>query len=347
MPRSQGLWNTMEEGWSVESGVDPVSVPTLPGHSWRPLGLDDALALHLLELECAPVDGLTSPTSTEGCQEKLQEEGEKLATDTLCAVDSDGRLAAVAWVTWDDSLAHERRAFLDGRVHPDYRGRGLGAFILEWMETRGRQMLSALERDRPAMLRIDFYDRSDDARALFEKQGFRFSLAEDELRRDLRQALPATELPEGITVATWSPQTSSFFFQVYQDAFRERPRFPGWSEEVWRCTFAAGATFRPDLSILVLQGSEPVGFAVCHVETEETQAVEGLGWIAQMGIRPAWRNQGLGGALLSEVMRRTRAGGLRWAGLEVNIDNDKALRLYRRLGFELLRRRTSCQKPAR
>jgi ribosomal protein S18 acetylase RimI-like enzyme len=65
-----------------------------------------------------------------------------------------------------------------------------------------------------------------------------------------------------------------------------------------------------------------------------------------MGIRPAWRNQGLGGALLCEIMRRFRAGGQRWAALEVNIDNDKALRLYRRLGFERVRRRTSYQKPA-
>jgi mycothiol synthase len=292
------------------------------------------------------MDGLTSPTSTQDYQAKLQGAGEKLTSDTLGLADSTGKLAVAAWVTCEDGLPQEYRAFLDGRVHPDYRGRGLGSFILQWMETRARQMLSALERDRPAMLRIDFYDRSDDAIALFEQHGFRFSLAEDELRRNLEQALPTTGLPEGMTVATWSPQTASLFFQVYQEAFRERPRFPDWSEGVWQRTFAAGASFRPDLSILLLQESEPVGFAVCHVETEETQAVEGLGWMAQMGIGSAWTNQGLGGALLCEIMRRFRADGLGWAGLEVNIDNDKALRLYRRLGFERVRRRTSYQKPA-
>jgi mycothiol synthase len=256
-------------------------------------------------------------------------------------------VAAAAWVTCDDRLAHEWRAFLDGRVHPDYLGRGLGSFILQWMETRARQILTAQNGDRPSVLRIDFHDRSDDALGLFEKYGFRFAFAEDEWRRDLRQAVPVTELPEGMAVVTWSPQSAAQFFDVYQDAFRERAGCPNWSEEVWRHNFTDGAGFRPDLSLLMLQGREAVGFAICHVETEGAEDRAGVGWIVQMGVRPAWRRRGLGRALLCEVMRRFQADGLASAALEVNIDNRRAMRLYERLGFERRRRRTSFQKVAR
>ena len=320
------------------------SPPILHGHTWRPLGLEDAPALFQLEVDCAPIDGGTSIASISQWKTKLQEAGDKLTTDTLCAVDSTGRFAAAAWVTCDDDLPHEYRASLDGRVHPDYRGRGLGSFILQWMETRARQILSGLKQDRPAVLRIDFYDRSDDALVLFEQHGFRFSFAEDEWRRDLKQALSVAELPEGTALVTWSPESATLFFDVYQDAFRERPRFPHWSEDTWRLNFTGGAGFRPDLSLLLFQGPEAVGFALCYVETEGAQEPASVGWIVQMGVRPVWRRRGLGSALLNEVMRGFRAEGLRWAALEVGIDNERALRLYQSVGFERQRRRTVYKK---
>ena len=323
------------------------SPPNLPAHTWRPLRSEDAAALFHLGVDCAPIDGGTSIATIAEWKAKLEEAGGKLTSDTLCAVDSTGRLAAAAWVTCDDGLAHEYRAFLDGRVHPDYRGRGLGSFILQRMETRARQILAAQKEDRPGVLRFDFYDRSDDALALFEKYGFRFVFAECEMRRDLRQPVPITDLPEGMIPVTWSPQRATQFFDVYQDAFRERPGFPHWSEEVWRHNFTGHPGFRPDLSILLLHAAEAVGFAICHVEMEGAKDPAGVGWIVQMGVRTAWRRRGLGSALLNEVMHRFQADGLASAALEVNINNRRAMRLYERLGFERCRRRTSFQKVAR
>jgi mycothiol synthase len=320
--------------------------PELSNHMWRSLRREDAAALHQLEVDCERLDGGTSTASIADQKAKLERAGHHLVTDTLCAVDATGRLAAVAWVTCENRLAHEWRPSLDGRVHPKYRGRGLGSFILQWMETRARQLLRTLRKDRPAVLRIDFYDRGDDALALFEEHGFRFAFAEDEMRRDLSLSMPAVHLPDGMSSVTWSPQRASQFFDVYQDAFRERGGFPHWSEEIWRHNFTGGAGFRPDLSLLLLQGAEAVGFSICNVETEGTQDPASVGWIVQMGVRPAWRRRGLASALLHEVMGRFQAEGLRWAALEVNIDNEAALLLYQQLGFERQRRRTVYKKTA-
>jgi len=324
--------------------VSPPAAPSLPGHTWRPLRREDAAALHQLELDCAPFDGGTSIATVAEQKAKLEEAGDKLTTDTLCAMDSRARLAAAAWVTLDDRLTHEYRAFLDGRVHPDYRTRGLGSFIIQWMEMRARQTLSEVQDDRPAVLRFDFYDRRDDALALLEQHAFRFAFAEDEMWRDLSLAMPVVQLPEGMAVVTWNSHNATLFFDVYQDAFRERPGFPNWSEETWRQAFTGGAGFRPDLSLLLLQGAEAVAYALSHVEVESAEDPVGVGWIVQMGVRPAWRRRGLASALLHEVMRRFQAEGLRWAALEVNIDNYRALRLYQRLGLECRRRFTSYQK---
>lgn len=326
-----------------------VNLPVPSGFSlfnWRPLCKGDATALHQLEVDCASTDGRTSPSTAEEYRRKLEETGEELVRDTLCAVDSTGRVAATAWVTCDASLKHEYRAFLDGRVHPEHRSRGLGSFVLQWMEARARQILSQLEADRPGVLRIDFYDRSADALALFEQHGFRLAFAEDEMRRDLRHPVAAAQLPAGMTLVSWSPQRAGLFFETYRDAFRERPRFPDWSEETWRHNFTGGASFRADLSLLLLEGTEAVGFVISHVETGGAEKPGGEGWIVQMGVRPAWRNHGLGGALLCQVLRRFEAHRLAQAALEVNVDNHRARRLYQRLGFKRWRRWTSYQKTA-
>ncbi|MER6473113.1 GNAT family N-acetyltransferase [Streptomyces collinus] len=49
--------------------------------------------------------------------------------DTLLIHDQAGRLAARAWVN--------RRSEVD--VHPQHRGRGLGAVLIDWAEARARQ----------------------------------------------------------------------------------------------------------------------------------------------------------------------------------------------------------------
>jgi mycothiol synthase len=295
--------------------------PKLRGHIWRSLHRADAAALYQLEADCARTDGHTSPGTIVGHDKRFDDDTSNVATDTLCAVNATGQLAAAAWVSWDDRLKHEYRAFLEGNVHPDYRGCGVGSFILSWMEARASQIFASLAEDRPCVLRIDFYDQSDDAVALFEKHGFQFVFAEDEMRRDLGQPIPAIPLPEGMAFVTSTPQRAGLFFNVYEHAFRERPGFPGWTEDIWCHNLTSDSDFRADLSLLIMDGSEALGFAVCHVETEGQNQLSSEGWIVQMGVRPSRRNRGLGSALLSKVMRKFKSEGLRCAVLDVNVNN--------------------------
>ncbi len=320
------------------------SPPRLPGHTWRALRPEDAPELHRLEVDCASTDQRTKVGSVAVYRGKLEEAGARAATDTLSAVSPGGHFAAAAWVTCDEGVKHEFRFFLDGKVHPRYRKRGLGSFLLQWMEARARQILATLADDRPCVLRVDFYDRSDDAIPLLERHGFRYAFAEDEMCRDLNQAIPGSSLPDGMSFVTWNAERASLFYLVYDHAFRGRPGFPGWPEDVWRHNLTAESTFRADLSLLLMDGPEPVGFAICHIENEGGGGPSSEGWIAQMGVRPPWRKRHLGTALLCEVMQRLKTTGLRYAVLEVNTNNPQARSLYRGLGFVYCRRRSSFRK---
>jgi ribosomal protein S18 acetylase RimI-like enzyme len=297
--------------------------PQLPGYVWRALRRDDALALYQLQLDCAPLDGYTNPSTLAAYQHRIASAGGRISTDTLCAANDAGGLVATAWISFDSRLK---------------------GFLLSWMKARARQFFATLADDRPRVLRADFYDRGEDAVALLEQHGFLFIFAEEEMARDLGQPIPANPLPAGMTFVTWTAQRAGSFFKVYDDAFSTRPGAPGWTEEIWRHNLTDDSDFKSDLSLLILDGAEPVGFAICHVETPENDQPRGEGWIIQMGVRPAWRHRGLAGALLSEIMRRFVSEELTVAMLDVNVNNPQAARVYRRLGFERSKRYTSFQK---
>ncbi|HZC06759.1 MAG TPA: GNAT family N-acetyltransferase [Ktedonobacterales bacterium] len=61
------------------------------------------------------------------------------------------------------------------------------------------------------------------------------------------------------------------------------------------------------------------------------------GWIAGMGVAPAWRGQGIGARLLERLLSHMRAIGLREAQLEALDINTPALTLYERMGFRDVR----------
>lgn len=316
------------------TGRSPLPTPP-PGYTWRALAPDDADAVMRLAAACT-----AQPYRSEA---DLAVHAKSLPADSLAALDTTGDLVACAWITFDDGFSHERRAFLDGLVHPNHRGRGLGRFLIVWMEERARQVWSAepsgvISAGRPCVLRIDFLGhRESGAIALFEQLGYGFALAEEEMRRDLRQPLPDLVLPPGFRLEPWTPETAPVFYQVYVDAFSTRPGFPKWSEQTWRTAFATDPSFRPDLTMLLWRGDEPAGYALCDVEGEE-------GWIPQIGVRPAWRKQGLAAALLVEAMRRFRDAGLPVAVLNVNVNNPEAASVYQRLGFVVSSRYTSYRK---
>jgi GNAT superfamily N-acetyltransferase len=61
-------------------------------------------------------------------------------------------------------------------------------------------------------------------------------------------------------------------------------------------------------------------------------------WLEELYVTPAWRQRGVGSALLAAVMERARTAGMVAVDLEIDADHNRALSLYERLGFSHLDR---------
>jgi GNAT superfamily N-acetyltransferase len=107
-------------------------------------------------------------------------------------------------------------------------------------------------------------------------------------------------------------------------------RFPMQLTEEAFCDHVALYDIDLDISQVVLGDDGPIAFAL--VGRRGT-----TGWIGGMGTTPSHRRLGMGEAALLASIEAARARGCTEIGLEVLDTNDAALRLYRKLGFEIVR----------
>ena len=303
-----------------------LNTPTLPGLTWRPLTPADLPAIAALAQTCLAVDGGLPLAGDESFIRARHWQPEPHAT--LGAWTEDGRLAA--WATArDEEKAGAAQVALAGQVHPAYRQRGLGSFLLSWSVDQAQRLLEG----RPATLRVATEGLTLEAERLYTRFGFAQTFAEAVMRRATDAPIPDAPLPQGVTLVEWTPERAEAFYTAYAASFADRPGTPGWTAAEWIAWATDDEDFRPDLSLLALSGATPVGFVIGS-----------NGWLVQMGVRPEWRARGLGGALIAEVFRRFQRDGQPHILLDVNVNNPGAAQVYTRLGFKTIGRRARYER---
>ncbi len=313
-----------------------VSSPTttLPaGYTARPATLADADALAGLFNACSrALLGVDQHRADDWARE-WQLPGADLATDTRVVMAPGGMLAAYnsVWATapyW--KLEHW------GHVHPDHRGRGLGAWLMAWAEAR---MLAAVRLAAPearvtALGWVNSLERS--THRLLRAWGHRVVRHNLRMVIDLEAPPPDPEWPAGVSVRTFVPgQDDRATLQTVHDCFRDSW---GWVEmpfeehlERWQQYRATDPDFDPSLWFLAMADGRIVGTALCQKATVEDP---GLSWISTVGVLRPWRRHGVALALLQHSFAEIYRRGQRKAGLGVDADSlTGATRLYEKAGM--------------
>ena len=96
--------------------------------------------------------------------------------------------------------------------------------------------------------------------------------------------------------------------------------FP-WGEEVLRDTIVSSGHH-----LMSLREGRAVGFLLSNFVLDEAQ-------LLLIGVSPDWQGVGVGGQLLKELINRSQDQGRKLIYLEVRSGNERAIRLYRSLGF--------------
>jgi mycothiol synthase len=290
---------------------------------------DDAAAVFAV-MEARDVADLGAPDCTLGdVHDEWAETEFDLASDAR-VVEDGGRIVGYGVVRNPGAFA---------AVDPDAEGRGAGARLLQWLESRER------ERGNP---RHRQYIAASNARgrALLAAAGYALArshyrmvraLAEAEVGVEARakagagpEAAPAAAIPSGVALRPVDVEADGeTLYALDAASFAGASDYVPVSLTTFREEHLQTHDFDAQLSCVAQRGDQIVGFLLTR-----RWAQESVGYISILAVTPDEQGRGLGTAMLRHAFACYAGAGLAQAQLGVSSDNPGALRLYERIGMK-------------
>lgn len=296
-------------------------------YTWSHLSAADTPEWAELTEVLARHDDTDEIYSAEDLAEELQEHGFDPEQDSW-AVRDGGALVAYGQLRVSDALTAEgwTRASVDGGVHPDWRGRGLGTELLARMEPRARVLALKRHPGAPVQLRAAGGKEGSDARSLLEDHGYRAVRWFTDMRRDL----------PGTTIATidariepLAPELAEAVRLAHNDAFATHWGSTARSPQQWADFLSSRSTRAADSRVLRDDDGSVLAYTITG------QWVDRELYINLVGTRRSARGRGLGRAVLEATIAAAADSG-RYDLVELGVDSDNpsgAGRLYASVGF--------------
>lgn len=211
---------------------------------------------------------------------------------------------------------------VEGYVHPDAVGRGIGELIAVALE-------QGAAREGARKVQNSVFETDAAANALLDSLGYRLVRIHREMRIELDSSPPAAAWPEGLRADPFDPvRDAAAFHAANQEAFADIWGHTPRDFEAWSRFHLGSERFDPGLWCVVRDGDE---IAAGTISTPHTY---GGGWIHVVFTRRPWRRRGLGSALLRDAFGRLWERGERNVGLSVDSASETgAFRLYEREGM--------------
>ena len=247
----------------------------------------------------------------------------ELDTDAWVLTGPTGRVVGYAYV-WEAQPGQALEA--DAFVMPEYAGRGLGGQLIELIELRAREVAAG----EPVTLGLYASSVNAGKRTLLERRGFRVTHTVLRFKVDLAHRPPeAIEPPEGVVMRPYRTEDTDAVRDVMREALEGHHRFTPRRFEEWLESRLRHPAFDPSLWRVAEAEGEVIGAVPVY-------DVGGTGYLSSVGVRKAWRGQGVGPALLRDAFAAlSERGQMR---VLVSLDADAApaaVRLYEEAGMRV------------
>jgi ribosomal protein S18 acetylase RimI-like enzyme len=267
---------------------------------FRPPTRQDVPVIVAMLLACDVVDFGTPDYDTDALLAEWAQPGIDLERDAFLGAGAYGILLGSLGRAW---------------VHPDLRGRGLGAAVAARLEARAREKgLPHIEQQTPS--------RTPAARALLEGRGYEHVRSILELSLD---AGAAASLPAGAAVREYDGERDEAALQ----ALFERALVGGRARLLPLDGVLAG---HPDTSLWFCADA-PDGSLAGGLRCELRPAGFITGAVTQVAVEPGLRRRGIGRSLFAAASRELADRGADTIRVAVRSDTPDVLAFFESLGF--------------
>ena len=222
-------------------------------------------------------------------------------------------------------------------VLPEQRRAGVGRRLLVYAEA------VAGEKGHEA-LRTGTNIASDDVAAvrLLERTGWKPMFGAGlRMWRELTD-LPEAKPPPGYRIRTYETGDDSAFVRIKNAAFFCEGGGRAWTEVDFQKEYLDSPYFEPARVLFAICNGEPVGTTTAWTAMNWGKEVGLIHWVA---VVPEHRRKGLGWVLNVRAVHKLKELGYGDAILNTSETLESAVRLYHRLGFEVVVRRAVYEKP--
>jgi mycothiol synthase len=240
-----------------------------------------------------------------------------------------------AWVVCAASEKIIGYAFLERRgedridtcvfVHPEHKNQGIGSTLLSVVEERARKLSEQSEKPLQLMNQIPFTNLP--AINLVHARGFTFSRLYKRMIIELTEQLEDPNLPPGMAVRSFLPDhDEEALYELYDETFRDAWGYSKTSFSEW-IHQQKGERYDPSLWFIVWEAETPVAFLMGKLQDD------GM-FIDLLGVRRAWRKQGIGHSMLLHMFQTAYLRGQHTVMLNVDSNSlTNAHLLYERAGM--------------
>ncbi len=261
---------------------------------------------------------------------------ENLSNDGILLAIHGSTPVGVCAMSFSDGERDASLKFLG--VHPDRRRAGLGRRLL--MEAEGVARKNGFQTLRTGSA-VDSNHVA--ATGLLKQAGWNPVFgASLKMWRELND-LPVARTPAGYRIRTYETGDDTTFVRIKNAAFMsENAGGRAWTSADFEKEYLDSPYFDPKRVLFAICGDEPVGTTTAWTATNQGRDVGLIHWVA---VVPEHRSKGLGWVLNVRALHKLRALGYGEAILNTSETLESAVRLYRRLGFEVILRRALYEKP--
>ncbi len=283
------------------------------GFVMRAPGLDEARPIAGLINACLRAERSPAVVSPAWLRTLWQTPGFDLESDAWVVTAGEGRPVGYAHL-WD--YPPHVALFLRLHVHPDFNGLGIDAVLLRAAEERARRAVPRAPAGARVVLATRVNGHNQTTWDLFRWAGYAQVRRLWDMGLSLEQPPPEPQWPAGFGVRTCVPgQDERAVYQALREAQQDywsmvSPPFAQWVH--WETRVG---TFDPSLWFLAVREETIVGVALCTPAWGKDPRRAGIEYF---GVRPAWRGQGVGEALLRHALLELHRRGVAGVGTEVD-----------------------------
>jgi len=228
-----------------------------------------------------------------------------------------------------------------GRVHPDYKGAGIGTYLVAWLEVLVREAaLKHAPEDARVVLQQTKLSTDRDSQSLLVGLGYTPVRHSYRMLVELESDPPAPVFPEGIEIRSFDRAAQiRALVQAEKDIFRDHWGYVELDFEqdlrAWEHWLDNDPHFDPAIWFLAMSGEEIAGVCLCNSHMTEDPE---LAYVESLGVQRAWRRRGLGLAMLHYAFSVLYRQGKKRVSLDVDAQSlTGATRLYEKAGMHVQR----------